>query len=236
MRTLLADLPSGHRSLRRERRVPHLRLRRPDVPRGDSDRGRRDCLPRRIRLLRLGSPHPMRPRGRRRNRPGFLHEPGTARSSPRPSRKWERPHRQPDRQRHRDRLRAGRARPAGRPQPRMRLPARRVGAAGADGAEIQGRGHQRRDRRARARHRSRWAVGLSRRWRCVAGTGARCHRHPGPLRGVRSQPRRRGGGDLHVDGTAGRDRFAEARFDGRRLCRHRARGAARWGPSRQATG
>ena len=58
------------------------------------------------------------------------------------------PRRQPDRQRHRDRVRAGRARLAGGAQPRVRLPRRRRGAAGADRAEIQGRGHQRRDRRA----------------------------------------------------------------------------------------
>ena len=42
-------------------------------------------------------------------------------------------------------------------------PGRRAAAAGADGAQVQGRGHQRRDRRARARHRARRPLGLSRR-------------------------------------------------------------------------
>ena len=48
--------------------------------------------------------------------------------------------RQPDRQRHRDRVRARPARLAGGAQPRVRLSGRRRRAAGADGAEIQGRG------------------------------------------------------------------------------------------------
>ena len=42
----------GRRPLRRERRVPHLRLRRPDVPLTHCRRGRRDRHPRRLRVLR----------------------------------------------------------------------------------------------------------------------------------------------------------------------------------------
>ena len=49
---------AGRRPLRRERRVPHLRLRRPDVPPPHRRRRRRDRHPRRLRLLRFG-PSPL---------------------------------------------------------------------------------------------------------------------------------------------------------------------------------
>jgi diphthamide synthase (EF-2-diphthine--ammonia ligase) len=49
---LLAQLPPGRRPLRRERRIPHLRLRGPDLRRASRLRARRDRRTRWIRLLR----------------------------------------------------------------------------------------------------------------------------------------------------------------------------------------
>ena len=52
LRPRLAGRPAGgRRPLRRERRVPHLRLRRPDVPLTDRRRDRRGRHPRRLRIL-----------------------------------------------------------------------------------------------------------------------------------------------------------------------------------------
>ena len=73
----------------------------------------------------------------------------------------------------------GRARLAGRPQPRMRFPGRCGLAAGAHRAQIQDRGQQRRDRRPRAGHRARGPVRLSRGRRGAEGAGARRDRHAG---------------------------------------------------------
>ncbi len=62
-------------------------------------------------------------------------------------------------------------------------------------AEIDARVHADRARRP---------LRLSRRRRRAESARARRHRHPGPLRGVRGQPHRRGGRHLHLDRPAGR--------------------------------
>ena len=63
---LLARFAGGRRPLRRERRVPHLRLSRPDVPLAHCRTSRRDRHPRRLRVLRSGSSrhHPREGGGR----------------------------------------------------------------------------------------------------------------------------------------------------------------------------